>query len=406
MKHKKVLLQINSVVNSGSTGRIAEEIGQTAISKGWESYIAYARNDRPSNSKLIKIGNYYDIVIHGIQTRIFDRHCLSSKKATLDFVEKLKQIDPDIIHLHNLHGYYINIEILFEYLLQKNIPVVWTFHDCWAITGHCPHFDYVGCTKWRSECHHCPQKKKYPASWLMDRSFENFHLKKELFTSLKKCFIVTVSEWLSRIVKESYLANFPLMIINNGVNTELFRPIHDTTVRNRYNLKNKFVILGVASGWNARKGLFDFIELSKSLSTDHQIILIGLNNSQIRKLPARILGLERTENLNELVKLYNAADVFINPTWEDNFPTTNLESLSCGTPVITYKTGGSIESLDINTGFIIPKGDISGLIKAISTIKLKGKEYFAKPCVERAKVFYDKNNRYLDYIKLYESLLG
>ena len=276
----KKLLQINSVVNSGSTGRIAEEIGQTAIAAGWESYIAYGRNNRPSQSKLIKIGSDLDIKMHGLQTRLFDRHGLGSKSATQELVEKIEKIKPDIIHLHNIHGYYINIEILFKYLQNTNIPVVWTFHDCWPITGHCSYFSFVGCDKWKTQCFSCPQKTDYPASWFIDRSEKNFNLKKKLFTSLPNVTLVPVSKWLYGILEESFLQNYPLKVIHNGINTEVFRPSTGDAFRAKHHFDNKFILLGVASVWSPRKGLKDFIALSKVLNNDFQIVLVGLTRKR------------------------------------------------------------------------------------------------------------------------------
>lgn len=401
----KTLLQINTVVNSGSTGRIAEEIGQTAIKGGWESYIAYGRNERPSNSELIKIGNKWDIRMHGIQTRLFDYHGLSSKSATKELMKKIKNIKPDIIHLHNLHGYYLNIEVLFQYLNTAKIPVVWTFHDCWPITGHCVHFTYIGCDKWKSQCFSCPQKTTYPASFLLDRSEENFNLKKGLFNSLPNLTLIPVSNWLGGILRESFLKKYPIKVINNGINTDVFKPISSNSFRVRNNLENKFILLGVASVWSPRKGFKDFIELSKRLDNDYQIVLVGLKRKQIGQLSENIIGIEKTENVEELADIYASCDVFINPTYEDNFPTTNLESISCGTPVITYKTGGSPESIDKSTGIVVEQGDINGLLDAINQIKENGKQFYTDACVKRAQRLYRKEDRYLEYLELYESLL-
>lgn len=401
----KKLLQINSVVNSGSTGRIAEEIGQTAIAAGWESYIAYGRNNRPSQSKLIKIGSDLDIKMHGLQTRLFDRHGLGSKSATQELVEKIEKIKPDIIHLHNIHGYYINIEILFKYLQNTNIPVVWTFHDCWPITGHCSYFSFVGCNKWKTQCFSCPQKTDYPASWLIDRSEKNFNLKKKLFTSLPNVTLVPVSEWLSGILEESFLQNYPLKVIHNGINTDVFKPSAGDAFRIKHSLENKFILLGVASVWSPRKGMKDFIALSKLLNNDFQIVLVGLTRKQMEQLPDNILGVERTESVEELAEIYAASDVYVNPTYEDNFPTTNLESLACGTSVITYKTGGSPEAIDDLTGIVVEQGNINKLVDAINQIKEKGKEYYTEACVKRAHRLYRKEDRYREYIELYESLL-
>jgi glycosyltransferase involved in cell wall biosynthesis len=401
----KKILQINSVINSGSTGRIAEEIGQTAIAAGWMSFIAYGRNDRPSQSELIKIGNDWDIKMHGFQTRLFDRHGLGSKSATKELIGKIKEISPDIIHLHNIHGYYLNIEILFKYLRNTNIPVVWTFHDCWPITGHCSHFTFVGCEKWKEKCFDCPQKTSYPASWFVDRSEKNFHLKKELFTSLPNLTLVPVSNWLSEILKESFLQGYPIKLIHNGINTNLFKPSSSRAFRSKHDLENKFLLLGVASVWSPRKGLKDFIELSKHLNCDYKIVLVGLSREQIEQLPDNIQGIERTESVEELAGLYATSDVYVNPTYEDNFPTTNLESLACGTPVITYKTGGSPEAIDELTGIVVEQGNIGKLIDAIDKVKDIGKQSYSEACVNRAHRLYKKEDRYQEYIELYDSLL-
>lgn len=401
------ILQINSVINSGSTGRIAEEIGQLAINNSWKSYIAYGRNDRPSESLLIKIGNNRDIKWHGLQTRLFDRHGLASKKATNELVVKIKKIKPDIIHLHNLHGYYLNIEILFHYLATAGIPVVWTLHDCWPMTGHCAYFSFIGCDKWKTLCEHCPQKKGYPASYLMDRSLKNYQLKKKLFTSVPQMTLVPVSNWLANIVKESFLKIYPIKTIYNGVDTTVFTPCSTTKIREKYKIPtNTFVILGIASIWSERKGLKDFIRLSESLKENEMIILVGLTNKQKKGLPRNIFGISRTENVHELAELYSLTDVFVNPTWEDNFPTTNIEALACGTPVITYQTGGSPEALTPETGFVVEQGDLAGIRDAIDSIKSKGKSFYAESCRERAVRMFNKNERYAEYLELYEQMLS
>lgn len=401
----KKLLQINSVVNSGSTGRIAEEIAHTAIASGWESYIAFGRNERYSESNLIRIGNDLGIKMHGLQTRLFDRHGLGSVKSTKLFIQQVDKIKPDIIHLHNIHGYYINIEILFNYLSKVDVPVVWTLHDCWSITGHCTHFSYVGCEKWRTKCYSCPQKNEYPASLFIDRSEKNYILKNELFNSLSNLTLVPVSQWLSDILKNSFLQKYPSSVINNGINTSVFKPSGNNKFRERYGLQNKFILLGVASIWSQRKGLEDFIELSKTLGADYQIILVGLTRKQKDQLPVEILGIERTESVEELAELYASSDVYINTTYEDTFPTTNLESLACGTPVITYNTGGSPESIDESTGIVVEQGNISKLVEAIRVIKDNGKQYYSDACVNRVNRLFKKEDRYKEYIDLYESLI-
>jgi glycosyltransferase involved in cell wall biosynthesis len=403
----RTLLQINSVVNSGSTGRIAEEIGSVAIQNDWKSFIAYGRTGRQSKSDLIKIGTKTDIQLHGIETRLFDRHGLGSKNATIILIEQIKKINPVIIHLHNLHGYYINIEVLFDYLNSADIPVVWTLHDCWAITGHCSHFELIGCEKWKTHCFACPQKTVYPGSILFDRSSKNFQLKKEIFTSVKNMTIVPVSEWLSKIVQQSFLSKYPSQVINNGIDLKTFSPQKKTeVVREKYGIGKRFMLIGVATAWSKSKGLYDFIKLSKVLPDDCVIVLVGLTKTVLGQLPEKIIGLARTESTEELALLYSAADLYVNATYEDSFPTTNVEALACGTPVVTYRTGGSAESVTNSTGFVIEQGNIDALLKVIEFIKYKGNSFYAAACREQAIKLYNKDDRFMDYIDLYESILN
>lgn len=396
------LLQINVTANWGSTGKIAEDIGKVAMSNGWESYIAYGRDTNPiSTSKLIQIGNKWDMYYHGLQTRIFDRHGLASIKATMDFIETVKQIDPDIIHLHNIHGYYINYEILFDYLSKAKKPVVWTLHDCWPFTGHCAHFDAVGCNKWKTGCNCCEYKSAFPTTNLFCNSANNYRRKKEAFTSVENMIFIPVSDWLSNFISESFLSKYPRKTIHNGIDTSVFSP---TNIIN--DKKDKFSIIGIASIWSERKGLNDFIELRKLLPNEYEITIIGLNKEQIDSLPNGINGIARTNSLTELINHYSSADVYVNPTYEDNFPTTNIEALACGTPVITYRTGGSIEAIDSNTGYIVEQGDISDLVNKIIQVcndsnKTKTREF----CRERAVRLYNKNDRFKEYIELYDSLI-
>ncbi|WP_321516517.1 glycosyltransferase [Marinifilum fragile] len=396
------ILQINTVVNTGSTGRIAEEIGLLAIKNGWESYIAYGRNETTSESKLIKIGNDFELKFHGLLTRLFDMHGLGSKGATQKLIERIEDIKPDIIHLHNLHGYYLNIKVLFNYLARKDIPIVWTLHDCWPMTGHCAYFDYVGCEKWKKLCYSCPQKDSYPSSFVVDRSRENYLLKQELFTTVKNLTIVPVSNWLGRIVKDSFLSVHATNVICNGVDTELFNPDKATTK----NKSEKFTILGVANIWEERKGLSVFLELSKKLDSNCQIILVGLDSKQIKKLPNNITGISRTENINELAKIYANADVFVNPSVEETFGLTTAEALSSGTPVIVYNATASPELVTNETGFVVDKGNIEEFVDAINIIKGKGKNYYSSSCRKRALKNYNKKERYSDYIDMYRSLLA
>lgn len=408
-RHKmSTLLQISIEVNSGSVGRIAEQIGQAAMKQGWESYITYARNHLPSKSKTIKIGNKFDIYWHGINTRLFDNHCLCSTWATRKLVKQIKEINPDIIILHHIHGYFLNMMVLFEYFAAINTPIVWIFHDCWAFTGHCAYFDFIECEKWITGCHNCPQKNSYPASRLLDRSRRNYKIKKHFFTSIKNMTIVPVSYWLGKLVQKSFLNIYPVHVIKNGIDTDVFSPKTDLeAVKRKYNISGKFIILGVAGVWEKRKGLSDFILLNNLI--DHKenvIMLVGLNKKQKKKIPKDIIAIERTENTEELACLYSLSNVFVNPTLEDTFPTTNLESLACGAPVITYRTGGSVESVSDDVGIIVEKGDVEGLYKAINEIKKQGKAYYSANCRKKAAALYDRRGRFADYLNLFNQLLN
>lgn len=400
------ILQINITANWGSHGKIAEGIGKLVQQEGWESYIAYGRWKNSSTSQLYHIGCYFDEILHGVSSRLFDNHGLMSHYPTTALVRYIQTIKPDIIHLHNIHGYYINYPILFSYLKRSGIPVIWTLHDCWAFTGHCAHYMFANCEKWKSHCSRCPLKSNYPKTILKDNSYQNFENKARIFLSIENLTLVPVSNWLKDELGKSFFKNSDIKQIYNGIDTNTFAPIDNSkATKLRYGIpdSNK-IILGVASNWY-RKGLEDFIRLQKILSHEYSIVLVGLTKKTIKKLPQGIIGIQRTEDLNELISLYSAANVFFNPTWEDNFPTTNIEALSCGTPVITYKTGGSPESVDNETGFVIDKGDLEKAKEYIEKFCANGKGAYRDKCHLRAVNSFNIDERFKEYIALYKQIL-
>lgn len=357
------ILFINSVCN-GSTGTICKNLYKAAEEAGHTCCIAYGRGDAPDGFNTIKIGNQLDIYLHVLKARLFDASGFGSKKATKNLIKQIEEFKPDVIHLHNIHGYYINIEILFNYLKKHpEIKKIWTLHDCWTFTGHCSHYTYRKCNKWQTCCDgDCPNKKEYPKSWFSNIK-SNFNKKKEIFCGVENMILITPSKWLKNEVEKSYLKDYPIEVINNGVDTNLFKPT-PSNIKQQYGIEDKKVILGVSSVWNKMKGLDTFIELSKELDNQYQIVLIGLNKKQIEQLPTNIIGISRTENVQELVKWYSAAALFFNPTLEDTYPTTNLEAIACGTPVITFNTGGSPESAYADEDKIVTN-DMNSIIKAI-----------------------------------------
>lgn len=395
------VLQINSFCGYGSTGKIATDIYKVLEEQGHECLIAYGRGIAPKEINSIKIGTNFDNYMHVAKTRLFDKHGFASTKATKEFIKKAKEYDPDVIHLHNIHGYYINIELLFNYLKEANKPVVWTLHDCWTFTGHCAYFDYVGCDKWKTGCYSCPEKNAYPSSLILDNSKNNYVRKKDVFSSINELTIVTPSRWLADLVQKSYLKEYPVKVINNGIDLNTFRPIKGD-FRKKYNVGDKFVILGVASVWDRRKGLEYFIELADNLSEDEVIVLVGLTEKQIEQIPKSIIGITRTNNIEELVDIYSSADVFVNPTLEEVMGMTNVEAIACGTPVITFNSGGSPECIDGSTGILVGKGDIKQLRNEIFNIKDNLFSEFN--LIERARKFYNKNDRYQEYLNVYSRL--
>ncbi len=405
----KKLLQINATVNTGSTGRIAEEIGQRAIAAGYDSYIAYGRTARESQSHVIKIGAKWNVRWHGLVSLLFDAHGLSSKRAKTLFVEQIERICPDVILFHNIHGYYLNIDVFLSYLKDKSIPIFWTLHDCWPFTGHCSYFDAYNCEKWKTHCENCPNQKGYPKSLLFDNSSKNFDKKKALLTALPNVTFVPVCKWMGRVVDESFMKGRPQKVIYNGTNLEVFKPQEAraiTATREKYGITGKNIVLGVASTWDKRKGLLDFEWLNGQLSDDYQIVLVGLSEKQIESLPKGMVGVRRTESVQELAALYSLAAVFVNPTYVDNFPTTNIEALACGTPVVTYNTGGSPEAIDEDTGVVVSKGDKEGLKSAIINVVANKDKYICEMCRNRAVKCFNKDDRFDDYIRLFNDALN
>jgi putative colanic acid biosynthesis glycosyltransferase len=401
-----VIFQINTVVNSGSTGRITEDIGLVMIKNGWESHIAYGRGHGISKSNLYKIGSFLDIIFHVFLTRFFDLHSFGSIRSTKRLIKKIETVKPDIIQLHNLHGYYLNINVLFNFLNTYKVPVFWTFHDCWPITGHCTYFDYIQCEKWKIECNKCPQFYSYPKSLFFDNSLMNFRKKKQLFTINSNLHLIFVSNWLRNISTKSFLNNKKSSLIHNGIDLNIFYPRSNKNfIARKFNIENKFILLGVASLWDKRKGLDQFTDLSRILPTNFQLILIGLSDKQITKLPSNIVGIKRTENIQELAELYSAADVFLNLTLEDNFPTTNIESLACGTPVITFNTGGSAEAIDENTGFVVEKGNLKEVLNILQQLSLSDMTGYKDNCRDRAVRLFDNKVKFEEYFELYKSYL-
>lgn len=347
------LLEINSCCGCLSTGTIVSAIAKEYIDSGNEATVAYARSFHDTGIPTKKIGNKMDIIIHEFYTVLFDCHGLASKKATKDFLKWADEYNPDILWIHNIHGFYINYKLLFEWIKTRPfMKVKWTLHDCWAFTGHCTYFSLAGCNKWMTGCGHCPQKKVYPSSFLFDNSKHNYILKKQSFTGVKDMTIITPSVWLANLVKCSFLGNYNIEVVPNKIDTTVFH-YRDSHVREKLKIENKVVLLGVASTWSERKGLYDYYQLSKMLGEKYAVVLVGLSKKQIANKPDNVIGLERTNTPIELAELYSAADIYVNLSKEETFGMTTIEALACETKVIVYKDTACEEVAIANGGMVV-----------------------------------------------------
>lgn len=393
------IVQINGGA-VGSTGKIMFGISAVCTDEKQETLCAAPEvssgNKTGRNLYIIQNNNHRKINV--LLDRITGRHNMHSKIATERLLKVISGFKPDIIQLHNLHEAYINLPMLFKYIKKHNIKTVWTLHDCWAFTGHCPYFDIVGCNKWKTGCYGCPQYKEYPKS-LFDNSKYMYRLKKKWFTGVENMTIVTPSEWLASLVKESYLKDYPVKVINNGIDLNVFKPT-ESDFRKKYALENKYIVLGVAFGWGRRKGLDVFVELARRLDKEkYKVVLVGTDDNIDKLLPDNIISIHRTQNQTELAGIYTAADVFANPTREENYPTVNMEVLACGTPVVTFNTGGSPEMLDETCGAAVAKDDNDAMYNEIIRICEK-KPYSLEACLKKARRF-DMNERFKEYYDLY-----
>lgn len=395
MREAMNVLQLNVVCGIRSTGRICAMLSDALEARGDQCNIAYGRFHVPPAYKdvAVKIGSRADSVLHGLKSRLWDGTGFGSRRATQRFVQWLRENPPDVIHLHNLHGYYLHLGVLVSYLKECGKPIIWTLHDCWPMTGHCTYFEQSGCDKWRTQCDNCPQQSEYPASW-MDRSAQNFLKKRALLAAVPRMTLVTPSHWLAECVRDSFLREYPLRVIPNGVDLHRWKPC-DSTFRSSHGLQDRTIVLSVASVWDARKNAEDLFQLADMLGAKYQVVMVGQYAGNV---PKNVIHITHTDSARALAELYTAADVLVNPTLEDNFPTVNLEALACGTPVITYKTGGSPETIDETCGVVVAERTPAALADAVRAHR---GAWSVEACLRRAATL-DAARTTKAYLALYD----
>lgn len=396
------ILLVNTFIGSTSTGNLTYDIYKKCVEDGNECVIAYGRKDAKHDARSYRISNSIDYHIHALWTRITDLNGTGSYFTTKKFLKFIDEYSPDIIHLHNLHGYYLNLRLFFEYVESKDIPIVWTFHDCWPFTGHCPYYTNIGCDRWKTGCHDCPKKREHPSSLLLDNSRRNYRVKNELFHLPKQMIITPVSDWLSGEVRKSFFRDVQIRTVYNGIDLKIFKPV-ESNFKKQHGIEKKKMLLGVAINWVPTKGLDDFIKLKENITDEYAIVLVGLEEEQIKGLPKGIIGLGRTGNVKELVEIYSAADVFVNPSREETFGMVTAEAMACGTPAVVYNATASPELVDENTGRVVEVGNVDELCRQVQLIDKRSME---KSCRERAEMLFDKEKNQGQYLEIYKELIN
>lgn len=394
-------LFINSVYGTGSTGKIIADMVALMQKSGHVAKALYGIGPSvcANGQNAVKICGQSEYYFHNFMSRMTDHAGLYSRRAARWIIQEIQAFQPDVIHLHTLHGYYVNYELLFDFLKKAEIPLVWTLHDCWSFTGHCTHFSQEKCMQWKTMCQNCSQLSRYPKCYFGGDVKNNYLRKKAAFTGLSNVVLTVPSRWLAEQVTSSFLGNYPIRVIHNGVDRSIFYP-QNGNLRQQYQLQNKKIVLGVANVWDQRKGMEDFFSLSQMLDKKFQIVMIGFTNKQMRNLPENVLGIQRTANQTELAQWYSEADVFVNPTYEETFGLTTIEAQACGTPVVVYQTDGCPETVVPGNGTLVPQGDLEELKEAIEIILNEGKQ--ADP---QSMSQFDKDYIYQDYLSLFQQMM-
>ena len=389
---------INTVIGYGSVGRIVYDLAKMP---GVEGKVYYGRKSNQTDADAVKFTGLIQNVNQAVQTYLFDNHCWTNARDTKKLVADLKAFQPDLVHLHNLHGYYLDAPVLFSYLKESGVPVVWTLHDCWAFTGHCAHYEKAHCTQWKTKCEVCPLLNTYPYTWTGRNVSRNYERKKALFNSVAdQVHLVVPSHWLQSQVEQSFLKSMRCSVIPTGIDLSVFHPV-DSSFREKNHLENHKIILAVSSGWPAEKGYGDLLKLCALLNSDEKLVVVGVTSGQKKELEKLgAIGIQRTSDASELASLYSTADVLINPTYGDTFPTVNIEALACGCPVVTYHVGGSPEALSQETGGVVGCGEIAEALE-----RIRSSTWTREACTKQGQKF-GRMNMLEAYRTLYQHCIS
>lgn len=390
------VLFVNLVYAVGSTGKIITDMMEVLKRSGHDARVLYGVGEKSDDPDAVRVSGKPGYYFHNAVSRFTDHAGLYSWAATRKLIREIRAFSPDVIHLHTLHGFYVNYEMLFRFLKQAGVPVIWTLHDCWAFTGHCTHFSQANCTQWQTLCRDCRLLCRYPHCYGRGDVTRNYLRKKAAFTGVKNLTLTTPSQWLADQAAHSFLRDYPCVVVPNGIDRAVFHP-RPSGLRAAYHLQDKKIILGVANAWNARKGLPDMLALAERLGAAYQVVLIGLTERQLPHIPPNVLGLLRTADRTELAQWYTAADVFVNPTYEETFGLTTVEAQACGTPAVVYATDGCPETVLTEDSVLVAQGDREALVRAVREVAQRG------VCVDdHAADRLDKNRAYEKYVRLYE----
>lgn len=399
------VLQVNATYGLGSTGTIVRDLKECCEEHGIECYVAYALTDEKVE-RGYKIGNWFFNKLHALLSRIAGKQAYFSYIPTLWFIHYIKKLQPDVVHLHNLHSNYINLPIFLKYLAKNNVRTIITLHDCWWYTGGCYYYTAAVCSKWLDKCGKCPKRFFETPAYFIDKSAEILNDKKKYLLAIPRLYFVGVSDWISNEARKSFLASKTIMTIHNGIDLSVFKPT-PSDLREKLGLTGKYVILGPASKWLDPINSVALNYFIKVMRDDEVLLLFGTLSSYVNGLSEKVKLYGYTKNRQELAALYSMADIFVNVSREDTLSLINVEAQACGTPIITFDATGPKETVDEENSLSVPVGNYERLYDCVQCIRLRAGDGTSSNCREFISQKFSKTDKFKEYINLYtESYLN